>query len=111
MTKLLIGVLGLALLGLGGLVAALDGFDADPVRAVSVPTATDRTAPAPITAGTTTTTTTAGTTTAGEDVSGPCDEAEHRDDPRCTGPFGDDRRDDADDDADDDRSGSNSGPS
>jgi hypothetical protein len=49
---------------------------------------------------------------AGEDVRGPCDEAEHRNDPRCTGaaPEDDDRsgpgrgRDD-----DDDRSGPGSG--
>ena len=36
------------------------------------------------TTGTTGTTGTAGTTTAG-DISGPCDEPEHRNDPRCTG--------------------------
>jgi hypothetical protein len=42
----------------------------------------------------------------GEDVRGPCDEAEHRNDPRCTGAaVHDDRRG-----RDDDRSGSNSGP-
>jgi hypothetical protein len=39
------------------------------------------------TTGTTTTNaaTTVGTTIEREDVSGPCDEAEHRNDPRCTG--------------------------
>jgi len=40
-------------------------------------------------------TTTSGTTT-GVDISGPCDEAEHANDPRCTGVAparGDDRRD------------------
>ena len=82
------------------------------------------TAPAPAT-----------TTDDGEDISGPCDEAEHANDPRCTGARGDDRDDDRgrdddrrgddddsghgsddhddddndDDDDDDDRSGSNSG--
>ena len=49
-------------------------------------------------------TTTVGTTTtedeAGEDISGPCDEAEHANDPRCTGvapQAGDDGADDAGD--------------
>jgi hypothetical protein len=50
---------------------------------------------------------------AGEDVRGPCDEAEHRNDPRCTGAAGARRGDD--DHGNDDhrrgrgRSGSNSG--
>ena len=51
----------------------------------------------------TTTTSTAGTTTGeepGEDISGPCDEAEHANDPRCTGVApqagDDDRADDGD---------------
>jgi hypothetical protein len=46
---------------------------------------------------------------AGEDVSGPCDEAEHANDPRCTGAATstDDRG--RDDGATDDRSGSDSG--
>ena len=65
MTKLLIGVLSLALVGVGGLVAAVDGFGDDrPVRSVSIP---------------------AGTTDDGRDISGPCDEPEHANDPRCTG--------------------------
>jgi hypothetical protein len=76
------------------------------------------------------TATTVATTTAtlGEDVRGPCDEAEHANDPRCTGiaaagdddrsgPGGREHDDDAGDDHsgpgrgpdDDDRSGSNSG--
>ena len=56
------------------------------------------------------TTTTTGTTTGeepGEDISGPCDEAEHANDPRCTGvapQAGDDDRAD-----DGDRHGSNRG--
>jgi hypothetical protein len=40
----------------------------------------------------------------GEDLRGPCDEAEHANDPRCTGAQADDRR------ADHDRSGPNRGP-
>ncbi len=58
-----------------------------------------------------------------DDISGPCDEAEHRNDPRCTGGAAADDRghddDRGDDDSsgprlrgsggDDDRSGSNSG--
>jgi len=59
-------------------------------------------------------------TETGEDVSGPCDEAEHANDPRCTGApvLGDDDRGEDrrgrhhrghDDNGDDDRSGSNSG--
>jgi hypothetical protein len=52
----------------------------------------------------------------GEDVRGPCDEAEHANDPRCTGaaPAGGDRRGDDDRGRDDHggrgRSGGNSGP-
>ena len=64
---------------------------------------------------TTTDTTSTTTTEADEDVSGPCDEAEHANDPRCTG-VGDDR-DDRDDNSgpgrggDDDREDDdNSGP-
>lgn len=65
MTKLLIGVLSLALVGVGGLVAAVDGFGDDrPVRSVWIP---------------------AGTTDDARDISGPCDEPEHANDPRCTG--------------------------
>ena len=70
MTKILIGMLSLALVGVGGLVAAVDGFgDDQSVRSGSIPAGT----------------TTAGTTTSAEDVSGPCDEPEHATDPRCTG--------------------------
>lgn len=105
MTKILIGMLSLALVGVGGLVAAVDGFgDDQTVRSVSIPAGT----------------TTAGTTTSVEDVSGPCDEPEHATDPRCTGAGtttdgGEDRsgsgHDDDDNDDDEDRSGSNSGSS
>ena len=114
MRNLLIGLLGAAVLGTGGYAAASGLDDADPARTVSLPGATTA-------AGTTTTTGTT-TTDEAEDVSGPCDEAEHADDPRCAGGVatggdddGDDDHgerggdDDHDDDDDEDRSGSNSG--
>ena len=84
MIKLLIAAIAAAVLGLGG--ASLAGsLDLDQASA---------------TTGTTTDATTTGATTtrdAGEDVRGPCDEAEHAGDPRCTGTTatttrGDDRR-------------------
>jgi hypothetical protein len=123
MTKLMISLLGAGVLATGGYAAA-NGLQSDPARTVSLPAATS-TNDDTTTAGTTTAATTAGTTTAG-DISGPCDEAEHRNDPRCTGgaaadddnsgPGGggddgddDDRGEDDDGDDDDDRSGSNSG--
>jgi len=123
------------------LVGVAGGLDSDPARSVSLPGGTtDDTTTGGTTTGTTTgdaattgaTTTdvtrTGRTTTLGGDISGPCDEAEHRNDPRCTGAAGDDDNsgpgsgDDRDDDRednsgpgsgddrdDDDRSGSNSG--
>jgi hypothetical protein len=115
MTKLLLAVLSVAVLGAGGLAAAsgIGGFEPAPV--VSLPAAS-----------TTTSTTTARNDHAAgtEDVRGPCDEAEHRNDPRCTGTAAttaredDDAADEAEDrsgreaeheDNADDRSGSNSG--
>jgi hypothetical protein len=131
MHKLLIGLVGAAVLGTGGYAAAAGLDDAQPARTVSISDST--------TTGTTTddTTTTSRTTAAqtvpddivvgnaptgtgaNVDISGPCDEAEHANDPRCTGGAAadDDRSgsnsgsDDDDDDrgGDDDRSGSNSG--
>jgi hypothetical protein len=100
MTKLLIGVLSLALLGAGGVVAAVDGFDSEPVRAVTLPDATtgDRT-----TTGTTTTETVEDDAVLGVTTSGR-DELEDED--------GDDRRrgrERGHGGGDDDRSGSNSG--
>jgi hypothetical protein len=81
---------------------------------------------APSVAATTTDTTTgdvrredrrAGDDEGTDDFSGPCDEAEHANDPRCTGvpPQADDRGHDEDDDAGDDHGrnrgpGGNSGP-
>ncbi len=78
MTKLLIGLLGAGVIATGGYAAA-NGLETDPVRTVSLPGATS-------TEDTTTAATSAATTTEDlNDVSGPCDEAEHRNDPRCTG--------------------------
>jgi hypothetical protein len=141
MTKILIGMLSLALVGVGGLVAAVDGFgDDQSVRSVSIPADTT-TAGTTSGAGTTTSAedvsgpcdepehatdprcrgngtaiTTTGTTTGAEDVSGPCDEPEHATDPRCTGDGtttdgGEDRSGSGHNDNDEDRSGSNSGTS
>ena len=78
MTKLLIGLLGAGVIATGGYAAAT-GLETDPARIVSLPGATS-------TEDTTTTATSAATTTDDlNDLSGPCDEAEHRNDPRCTG--------------------------
>src|SRR5215207_8920334 len=79
MTKFLIGLLGAGALATGGYAAATN-TDADPARTVSLPGATtsDDTTTAVTTASATTATT-------AEDVSGPCDEAEHADEARCTG--------------------------
>ena len=118
MTNTLIGLLGAGVLAIGGVAAAAGLGDSDPARTVSLP-ATTSTAGDTTTQGTTTQetttpatttadTTTTGTTTTGDDgpgdISGPCDEAEHANDPRCTvGNTTDDGR------GDDDRSGSNRG--
>ena len=94
--KIVIGLLAAAILGTGGFAFAAGVDDTQPTRTVSVPGTT--------TAVTTVAATTddivvgnapAATTTAnGEDISGPCDEAEHANDPRCTGTAADDRDDD-----------------
>ena len=120
MTKLLLGLLGAGVIATGGYAAASGLDDSQPARTVSLSGATtsdDVTTGFTTTQGTTTAaTTTAATTTLEnelenevEDVSGPCDEAEHANDPRCTGgaTAGDDH---ADDDNGEDRSGSNRGP-
>ncbi len=79
MTKLLIGLLGAGVIATGGYAAAT-GLETDPARTVSLPGATSANDT------TTSATTTAGTTTDDvNDISGPCDEAEHRNDPRCAG--------------------------
>jgi hypothetical protein len=120
--KIMIGLLAAAILGTGGFAFAAGVDDSQPARTVSLPGA-------PTTDDTTTATTTAETTTAAttttenevEDISGPCDEPEHANDPRCNGGVAADddnsgrgrgRHDDNgnDDDNDhEDRSGSNSG--
>jgi hypothetical protein len=113
MSKLVIGLAAFVLLAASGALAggALTDSTSD------VGTTTD------ITTGTTTNeVTTADTTTEAEDVRGPCDEAEHANDPRCTGTApveredrrGGDRGRDDDrehhEDRNDDRSGPNRGP-
>ena len=112
MTKLLISLLGAGVLATGGWAAASGFDDADPARTVSLPAATGTGDDTTTQRTTTAATTTAATTTVEdevenevEDVSGPCDEAEHANDPRCAGgaTTGDD------DDGDDDRSGANKG--
>jgi hypothetical protein len=135
MTKLLIGLLGAGVLATAGFAASTGLDDTTPARTVSLPAATttgttadDTSAEGTSTAATTTDAAAdnivvGGTT--GVDVSGPCDEAEHAGDPRCTGGVdadhegdddghhsghgrgGDDEGDHGGDD--DDRSGSNSG--
>ena len=131
MTKLVPTLLVVVALVAGGVAAAqlTAGDDPEPrlsLASASVPgTTTAETTGTTETNGTTGVTTTAASTL--EDVSGPCDEAEHANDPRCTGAAttttrGDDDRGDHDrrgsnsgpgggddDDHDDDRSGSNSG--
>ena len=124
MRNLLIGLLGAAVLGTGGYAAASGFDDAGPARTVSLPGATTAAGATTTTTGTTTAGTGTTTTDEAEAVSGPCDEAEHADDPRCSGSVatgedddgdddhaergGDDDNDDENDD-DEDRSGSNSG--
>ena len=88
MTKLLIGLLVAGVIATAGYAAATS-VDTDPARTVSLPGATtndDTTTAGTTTTGTTTAATTNAVTTGGvEDISGPCDEAEHRNDPRCAG--------------------------
>jgi len=107
MTKLVISLLGAGVLATGGWAAASGLDESQPARTVSLPgaTSTDDTTTG-LTTNTTTAATTTGTTgtTTTEDISGPCDEAEHANDPRCTGGITT-----ADEGGDDDRSGSNSG--
>ncbi len=104
MTKTLIGLLSLALVGTGGLVVAVDGFGGGkPARSVTLPGATTHGATTANGTSTERITTSGITTAAAEDVSGSCDEAEHVNDVRCTG-VGDEDREDRED-----RSGPNSG--
>jgi hypothetical protein len=116
MTKLLIALGGAGLAALATVLAVALGDTGSRTPTLATNTAT-----------TTRTATVEERREAGEDVRGPCDEAEHANDPRCTGiaATGDDRSgpggrehdDDADEDHsgpgrgsdDDDRSGCNSG--
>ena len=118
MTNTLIGLLSAGVLAVGGLAAAAGLGDSDPARTVSLPAATSTEDTTTAQDTTTEQTTTAAATTADsevEDLSGPCDEAEHANDPRCTGGGTDEDRSgsnkgsDDDHDSDNDRSGSNSG--
>src|SRR5512132_293319 len=105
MSKLVIGLAAFILLAAGRALAGNALTDSSPGV-----TTTATTPP-----GTTTnddTTTSTSTLETGEDVSGPCDEAEHANDPRCTGaaPAGE-REDPADDDwGGGDRAHTNRGP-
>jgi hypothetical protein len=108
MSKLLAAVFAALIVGVGVAAAgSLTASSDDPAH-----TGTDIS-----TIESTGTTETTATTETGEDVSGPCDEAEHANDPRCTGVVttdDDERGRHGDDDhrgRGEDRSGSNSGPS
>ena len=93
--KIVIGLLAAAILGTGGFAFAAGVDDTQPARTVSLPGTTTGTTTAATTAATTTddivignapaATTTNGDDISGLDISGPCDEAEHANDPRCTG--------------------------
>jgi hypothetical protein len=105
--KIVIGLLAAAILGTGGFAFAAGVDDTQPARTVSLPGTTTGATTAATTAATTTDDIVIGnapaaTTTNGVDISGPCDEAEHANDPRCTGTA-------AADDGDHDNSGSGSG--
>jgi hypothetical protein len=112
MTKLVIGLAAFVLLAAGGAFAggALAGSSNDAGFATT--TTTNGTT----TLGSTVEDTTTGQTTTAEiGVSGPCDEAEHANDPRCTGTApavagrGNDDHGDDDHGDDEDRSGLNRG--
>ena len=114
--KVMIGLLAAAILGTGGFAFAAGLDDSQQARTVSLPgvsTSDDTTNTTNTTNDTTTAATTTddivigdapAVTTNSVDVSGPCDEAEHANDPRCTGAVDDD-----DDRGDDDNSGPGSG--
>ena len=78
MTKLIIGLAAFVLLAAGGALAG-GAISDDSSGFTTTGTTTNET-----TTAETQTTPTVGTTT-GEDLSGPCDEAEHANDPRCAG--------------------------
>lgn len=108
LTRLVAVIAGLAFpvaLALAVYVASA-GSLSEPVEGTRLPSETIARPSAGIDTTRTTPTTPATTTT--EDVSGPCDEAEHADDPRCTGAATDDE-DSGGSGGDDDSSGSGSG--
>jgi hypothetical protein len=118
--KIVIGLLAAAILGTGGFAFAAGVDDTQPARTVSVPgTSTAATTAAATTDDIVVGNAPAATTTNGEDISGldisgPCDEAEHANDPRCTGAAADGDDDNsgpgsADDNDSDDNSGHGSG--
>ena len=130
--KLMIGLLAAAIVGTGGFAFAAGLDETEPARTVSLPaastidnatngatrngaTTTDDigtgTAPTPTTTDEIVIGSAPAATTNSVDISGPCDEAEHANDPRCTGAVDgdDDRNDDRHDDRDDDNSGPGSG--
>ena len=79
MNKLIIGLAAFVLLAAGGALAGGAISDDSSSGFTTTGTTTNET-----TTAETQTTPTVGTTT-GEDISGPCDEAEHANDPRCAG--------------------------
>jgi hypothetical protein len=85
-SKLLAGIIAALIVGVGVAAASsLTTSNDDPVPTSSISTL-DSTASTSTTESTGTTETTPTTSTqTGEDISGPCDEAEHANDPRCTG--------------------------
>jgi hypothetical protein len=83
------------------------GSDTPTIDTPTLGTTTNATTTGETTTGTTTTNRT--TTTGAVHISGPCDEAEHANDPRCTG-AAPQARDDRGRDDDGDRHGRNRGP-
>jgi hypothetical protein len=100
MSKLLAGIIAALIVGVGVAAASSLTSRSDDQAPTSPVSTIDSTA----SIGTTESTGTTETTETGEDVSGPCDEAEHANDPRCTGGATTRRDDDADDADEDHRS-------
>jgi hypothetical protein len=88
--KIVIGLLAAAILGTGGFAFAAGADDTQPARTVSLPGTTTAATASAATTDDIVIGNAPATTTTGEDISGPCDEAEHASDPRCTGTADDD---------------------
>jgi hypothetical protein len=88
--KIVIGLLAAAILGTGGFAFAAGADDTQPARTVSLPGTTTAATASAATTDDIVIGNAPATTTTGEDISGPCDEAEHASDPRCTGTAADD---------------------